>query len=216
MKTSDFHGLTDLDPDKFAAMPLEGFFEPRLAFKGDGIRDNAPSRPERRPCSFENAVVGEASSDEHGVRRREPRHRLRRMSDHHLQAGCSKRKRVAHGARRPILPLLDAYGFERRMAQQPFDGDGASAKADVPEQLALTRRERRQRDSPNIALRQLAVAFEKVVIKSGRQADHSALRTGGDFYAHEVERADAGYFEPVCAVMGHALFRAAQIFEHGD
>ena len=41
------------------------------------------------------------------------------------------------------------------------------------------------------ALRQLAIAFEKVVIKSGRQADHSAFWTGGDFYGDDIKRADA-------------------------
>ena len=51
--------------DKFAAMPLECFLSTRLAFKGDGIRDNAPSRPgaPSMPAS-KTPSSDEAASDE--------------------------------------------------------------------------------------------------------------------------------------------------------
>ena len=62
-------------------------------------------------------------------------------------------------------------------------------RADVPEQLALTRRERRQRNGPDYrASSNWPSLSKKVVIKSGRQADHSAFWSGGDFlWRMEIE-----------------------------
>ena len=54
MKTSDFHGLVDPDPNKFAAMPLECFLEPRLAFKSDSIRVVGPGFSEN--AAMEHAI----------------------------------------------------------------------------------------------------------------------------------------------------------------
>ena len=51
------------------------------------------------------------------------------------------------------------------MTQQPFDGDRARAQADIPQKLAVARRQCRYGDGADFALGELAVVLEQRVVE---------------------------------------------------
>ena len=68
--------------------------------------------------------------------------------------------RIGAGILQPVLARLDADGAIGRMGEQPFDADGACARADIPQQFAAAWRQRRQADRANLAFGQLPVMSE--------------------------------------------------------
>ena len=102
------------------------------------------------------------------------------------------------------------------MAQAPLDADRARAGTDIPEQFAGARRQRRQRDRPDIGLGELAVMLEPVVGQPGRQRQDTGVAAGDDLDRQQVERHDVIQREAVGAGLSDALVRAADRFQHGD
>ncbi len=93
------------------------------------------------------------------------------------------------------------------MTQQPFDGDRARAQADIPQQLALARRQCRHGDSADLALGELAVMLEQRVVEAGRERQHRRVRGGRDLQRDGVERRDIDEIEAGGGRRAHAFAR---------
>ena len=102
----------------------------------------------------------------------------------------------------------------RGMPQQPLDGDGARAAANVPQQLAGTRPERGERHGPDLALGDLAVMLEHVVGQPRGERDDLGARACLDLDGDEVQRLDIVEAETIGGGAAHALAWATQGFEH--
>src|SRR3546814_8348109 len=85
---------------------------------------------------------------------------------------------VGSSDRRPALrPRLDGDGTVQRSGPHPLDRDRAAAGADVPEQLAGMRGQRRQGDRPDLALGELAVVPEDVVGQAAEDRKSTRLNS---------------------------------------
>ena len=71
---------------------------------------------------------------------------------------------------------LDRDRAQRRIGQHPFDRDRSGAGADVPQQFAAPRRQRRQRHRAHLALGDLAVVLEQRVGQAGGARDDARAR----------------------------------------
>ena len=91
------------------------------------------------------------------------------MRDAEARRRCGRCARRDPGA-------LDRDGAVGGIGQHPFDRDRAGAGADVPQQLAAARRQRRERDRADLALGDLAVMLEPFVGQPG--ARRQDARTG--------------------------------------
>ena len=114
-------------------------------------------------------------------------------------------QRVAGDARRAVVAGLDGDRAVGRVGEHPFDRDRAGARADVPQQLAAPRRERRERDRADVALGDLAVMLEPVVRQARRARQDARVAVGDDLERDRVERGDVLEREAVgLAVRGRA------------
>ena len=131
--------------------------------------DHQPSaRRQRLPDRIEHAVAAGAAADEHHVRRRQILQRLGRAArvadrDAARRAHRALARALASRSARGSMPIARLV----RMRQQPFDADRAGAGADVPQQFAAARRQRRQRHRADLALGQLAVVAEQLIGQAG-------------------------------------------------
>ena len=71
--------------------------------------------------------------------------------------------RIAPDARGALGIALDGDGAQRWIGEHPLDRDRAGAGADVPQQFAAARRQRRQGERADLALGDLAVMLEQLV-----------------------------------------------------
>ena len=70
---------------------------------------------------------------------------------------------------------------------RPFDGDRAGAAADIPQQFAAARRQRRQCHRADLALGDLAVVLEQRVGQPGASGMTRASGAGHDFDRHQIQ-----------------------------
>ena len=147
----------------------------RLGFQGDGVDDEAAAGAQRRDRGVEHARLAGAAADEDRIGRREAGERRRRGVFHDLEPRHAEGGGVAADARSAIRALLDRDRAHCRVGQHPFDRDRAGAGADVPEQFAAARRQRRQRHRAHLALGDLTVMLEKFVGEAGRSRDDARI-----------------------------------------
>ncbi len=99
---------------------------------------------------------------------RETGERRRRFALDDVERRHAEGGGVAADAVGAVGARLDRDGAQRRIGEHPFDRDRAGAGADVPQQLAAARRQRRQRDRTDLALGDLAVMLEQGIGDAGR------------------------------------------------
>ena len=161
----------------------------------------------------------------HRSRRRRRRPRPAAASPRAPRARCPRRSRGRHAERRGVAAdargalgaRLDGDGAQRRIGQHPFDRDRAGAGADVPQQLAAPRRQRRQRDGADLALGDLAVVLEQRVGQARRRARGCARPApASTSIATVLSASTSPRSKPPARRCAHALARPAQRFQHGQ
>ncbi len=85
---------------------------------------------------------------------------------------------------------LEGDGFGIAGGAHPFDGNGAAAGADIPEQRAGIGREPREGRGADVALGELAVGDEGVVREAGRGGEQRCARIGDAVDGEDVEIAE--------------------------
>ena len=105
---------------------------------------------------------------------------------------------------------------KRGIGQHPFDGDGARAGADVPEQLVAARRQRRQRHRADFALGDLAVMLEQHVGKPAARASTRASGAASTSSATTLSASTSPRSKSAARMAADALARAAKRFQHRE
>ena len=146
---------------------------------------------ERGDGGVDDCRVARTAADEDRVGRVEPGERFGRAAFDDDEAGHAEGRGVPRDARGALRVGLDGDGAERAVGEHPFDPDRAGAGADVPEQFAAARRERRQGHGADFALGELAVMLEQAVRQARRQRDDACVRPGNDIERDGVEGIDA-------------------------
>src|SRR5258708_4176794 len=90
-----------------------------LRLDGDGVDDEPPARPQRRPARLEHAGRGEPAPDEHGIGRGEPPARVRRGPEDDLEPRHPEPPRVLVDPPGPDGIALDRHGPARPMRPHP-------------------------------------------------------------------------------------------------
>ena len=103
-----------------------------------------------------------------------------------------------------------------RVGEHPFDRDRTGAGADVPQQLAAARRQRRERYRADLAFGDLAVVLEKIVRKARSAGDDPRIRRSFDLDGERVEGIDGIEIVRGRRRGAKALARAAERFEYGE
>ena len=139
-----------------------------LGFERHRVDDEPAAGAQRRDRGVEHARLAGAAADEDGVGRRQAASAAgaapsTTSSPGTPKAAALRRMRAARSARCSI-----GDGAHGRIGQHPLDRDRAGAGADVPQQFAAPRRERRQRHRAHLALGDLAVMLEQIVGEAGR------------------------------------------------
>ena len=125
-------------------------------------------------------------------------------------AAALRRMRAARSARASIaIARIDGIG------QHPFDRDRARAGADVPEQFAAARRQRRQRHRADLALGDLAVMLEQIVGEPGARAMTRASGAASTSIATVLSAIDVAEVESLGGRRADPLARPAERFQHG-
>ena len=131
-----------------------------------------------------------AAADEHRVRPRQVPQRGRGGALDDRQVGHAEVGGVAGDPADARGVALDGDGAVGRVGQHPLDADRAGAGADIPQQLAATGRQGRERDGADVLLGQLAVMLEPGVGQARGQRDDAGAGRGGQFQRDEVQRVD--------------------------
>ncbi len=111
---------------------------------------------------------------------RQPGQRGRRLAVTHLAPSTApSASALRPRPRRPVRPRLDRRrrGWPRPRRHHSI-ADRARAGADIPQQFAGARRQRRQRHRADLALGELAVMLEQGVGQPGGERDHGRARPG--------------------------------------
>ena len=162
----------------------------RLHLQRHGIGDQPAAGAQRGDRRVEHAGIAAAAADEDRIRRGRPASAAGAAPSTTVRPGTPKCRGIAADARGALGVGLDGDGAQRRIGQHPFDGDRAGAGADVPQQFAAPRRQRRQRQRADLALGDLAVMLEQIVGEARRQRQDARIRRCFDFDRHDVERID--------------------------
>ena len=187
----------------------------RLALERHGVDDETSAGPERRDGGVEDGGVACAAADEDRVGRVEAGEGCRRAAFDDGEAGNAEGGGVPGDARGALGVGLDGDGARASGSASIHSiADRAGAGADVPEQLAAARRERRQRDGADLALGELAVVLEQAVRQAGDERDDACARSGVDLERDGVEGVDAGEVEACGLRRADALARAAERLQH--
>ena len=175
-------GALHREPQQRAAVPRLPCDQFGFGFQRHRVDHQPSARRQRLPDRIEHAVAAGAAADEHHVRRRQILQRLGRAPQSQIEMRHAERARIGAGVGEAILARLDADRAIGGMRQQPFDPDRARAGADVPQQFAAARRQRRQRHRADLALGQLAVMGEQLVGQAGDagQDDRAGFCVGLD------------------------------------
>ena len=178
--------------------------------------ETRPARPQRAGGGIEHGGVAGAATDKDGVRRRQADERVGRRGLDNLQSRHAERGGVAADAGRAVFAPLYGDGAHRRIRQHPFDRDRAGARADVPEQFAVARRQRRHRQRPDFAFGDLAVVVEQGVGKSGGARQHACIRRGVHIDREDVEGIGVAKIERCGMAAANPFARTAKCFEDGQ
>ena len=188
-------GARNRDADQFAAERGVAREQQRFGFERHRIDHEAAAGAQRRDGGVEHAGIAGAAADEDRVRRGKPGERGRRRAFDDLESRHAEGGGVAADARGAVGAPLDRDGAHRRIGQHPFDRDRARAGADVPQQFAAARRQRRQRHRADFALGDLAVVLEQIVGKAGAAREDARAGRGLDLDRDGIERVDRAEIE---------------------
>src|SRR5262249_32449104 len=134
----------------------------------------------------------------------------------HFEPWYTELRSVTRGARGADGIALDADGLLCLVTQQPLDGHGPGAAADIPQQFAGTRRERRQRHGPDLALGDLTIVLENVVWQARGKRNDPGVGAGLHFDGDEIQRLDVVQAVAIGGRGGNALARSPHGLQHTE
>src|SRR4029077_6483813 len=115
---------------------------------------------QRFPQRLEQITVADATAEKHRIGARQIAERGGRLTRYDAQIGYAECDRILGDEGTALAGALDGNRMAAPCRAHPFDGDGATASANVPEQLSRQRRQRRNRRRADLALRQLTIVDE--------------------------------------------------------
>ena len=209
-------GPGDGQPQQLAAVRRVKGQKAASAGDGDGVDDQTTAGAQPTPARSSKPRGTAPSADENRVgRARRPGSARAPRRARTSSSGTPSRAALARSVPPASASRSMATAPHATARPQPLDGDAPGTGADVPEQLAVQRRQCRQGHGADLRLGQLAVMLVGLVRQAGHDGQHR-VRRSATARSPEVQVGEALTAQVGGGSLDHPLGRPGQLLQDPD